>query len=38
MKVNGESIYATTASPFRRLPWGQWQAINVRSVVLKPVD
>jgi alpha-L-fucosidase len=23
MKVNGESIYATTASPFRRLPWGR---------------
>lgn len=22
MKVNGESIYGTTASPFRRLPWG----------------
>jgi alpha-L-fucosidase len=22
MKVNGESIYATTASPFSRLPWG----------------
>jgi alpha-L-fucosidase len=23
MKVNGESIYATTASPFRRLPFGR---------------
>ncbi len=23
MKVNGESIYATTASPFYRLPWGR---------------
>ncbi len=23
MKVNGEAIYATTASPFRRLPWGR---------------
>jgi alpha-L-fucosidase len=23
MKVNGESIYATTASPFSRLPWGR---------------
>jgi alpha-L-fucosidase len=23
MRVNGESIYATTASPFRRLPWGR---------------
>jgi alpha-L-fucosidase len=23
MKVNGESIYATTASPFKRLPWGR---------------
>lgn len=23
MKVNGESIYATTASPFHRLPWGR---------------
>lgn len=23
MKVNGESIYATSASPFRRLPWGR---------------
>jgi alpha-L-fucosidase len=23
MKVNSESIYATTASPFKRLPWGR---------------
>ncbi len=23
MKVNGEAIYATTASPFKRLPWGR---------------
>jgi alpha-L-fucosidase len=23
MKVNGESIYATSASPFKRLPWGR---------------
>ncbi|MGQ9588678.1 MAG: alpha-L-fucosidase [Planctomycetota bacterium] len=23
MAVNGEAIYATTASPFRRLPWGR---------------
>jgi len=23
MKANGESIYATSASPFRRLPWGR---------------
>jgi alpha-L-fucosidase len=23
MKANGESIYATTASPFKRLPWGR---------------
>ena len=23
MKVNGDSIYATTASPFARLPWGR---------------
>jgi alpha-L-fucosidase len=23
MKVNGESIYATTASPFKKLPWGR---------------
>jgi alpha-L-fucosidase len=23
MKINGESIYATTASPFYRLPWGR---------------
>lgn len=23
MKVNGETIYATTASPFRKLPWGR---------------
>ena len=23
MKVNGDSIYDTTASPFRRLPWGR---------------
>jgi len=23
MKVNGDSIYATTASPFYRLPWGR---------------
>jgi alpha-L-fucosidase len=23
MKVNGEAIYATSASPFRRLPWGR---------------
>jgi alpha-L-fucosidase len=23
MKVNGEAIYATQASPFRRLPWGR---------------
>lgn len=23
MKVNGESIYGTTASPFSRLPWGR---------------
>jgi alpha-L-fucosidase len=23
MKVNGESIYATTASPFTQLPWGR---------------
>ncbi len=23
MKVNGESIYGTTASPFTRLPWGR---------------
>jgi alpha-L-fucosidase len=23
MKVNGESIYATSASPFSRLPWGR---------------
>jgi len=23
MKVNGESIYSTTASPFTRLPWGR---------------
>ena len=26
MKVNGESIYATTASPFGRLPWGRCTA------------
>ena len=23
MKVNGEAIYGTTASPFKRLPWGR---------------
>ncbi len=23
MKVNGEAIYATSASPFKRLPWGR---------------
>jgi len=23
MKVNGQAIYATTASPFKRLPWGR---------------
>jgi alpha-L-fucosidase len=23
MKVNGDAIYATTASPFKRLPWGR---------------
>jgi alpha-L-fucosidase len=23
MRINGESIYATTASPFSRLPWGR---------------
>ena len=23
MKVNGEAIYATTASPFKSLPWGR---------------
>lgn len=23
MKVNGEAIYATTASPFKKLPWGR---------------
>ncbi|MCU0782746.1 MAG: alpha-L-fucosidase [Verrucomicrobia bacterium] len=23
MKVNGEAIYATTATPFKRLPWGR---------------
>jgi alpha-L-fucosidase len=23
MKTNGEAIYATTASPFKRLPWGR---------------
>jgi alpha-L-fucosidase len=23
MKVNGESIYGTTATPFKRLPWGR---------------
>jgi alpha-L-fucosidase len=23
MKVNGESIYGTTASPFKKLPWGR---------------
>jgi alpha-L-fucosidase len=23
MKVNGEAIYGTTASPFRKLPWGR---------------
>ncbi len=23
MKVNGEAIYASTASPFKRLPWGR---------------
>ncbi|MGQ9731787.1 MAG: alpha-L-fucosidase [Candidatus Zipacnadales bacterium] len=23
LKLNGESIYATSASPFRRLPWGR---------------
>lgn len=23
MKVNGEAIYATTASPFQKLPWGR---------------
>jgi alpha-L-fucosidase len=23
MRANGESIYATTASPFKRLPWGR---------------
>jgi len=23
MRVNGEAIYATTASPFKRLPWGR---------------
>jgi alpha-L-fucosidase len=23
MKVNGEAVYATTASPFQRLPWGR---------------
>jgi alpha-L-fucosidase len=23
MKANGEAIYATTASPFKRLPWGR---------------
>ena len=23
MDVNGEAIYATTASPFKRLPWGR---------------
>jgi alpha-L-fucosidase len=23
MKVNGEAIYATTASPFKRIPWGR---------------
>lgn len=23
MKINGESIYGTTASPFRKLPWGR---------------
>lgn len=23
MKINGEAIYATTASPFRKLPWGR---------------
>ncbi|MDH7570524.1 MAG: alpha-L-fucosidase [Armatimonadota bacterium] len=26
MKVNGEAIYATTASPFTRLPWGRCTA------------
>jgi alpha-L-fucosidase len=26
MKVNGQSIYGTTASPFRRLPWGRCTA------------
>jgi alpha-L-fucosidase len=23
MKLNGQSIYGTTASPFKRLPWGR---------------
>jgi len=28
MKVNGESIYGTTASPFRKTPWGRCTAKN----------
>ncbi|MFM8733005.1 MAG: hypothetical protein ACKORL_07275 [Phycisphaerales bacterium] len=23
MRINGEAIYGTTASPFERLPWGR---------------
>ncbi len=30
MKVNGEAIYGTTASPFKRLPWGRCTKQGVR--------